>query len=84
MAISIRNLVATPNDCPLLDTLHLSFEFETLQAVDQALWEFTYHVDVIYKNLSLILGATAITSYQPGKHCVEIDINLDSILKGMR
>eukprot|EP00286_Rhodomonas_abbreviata_P010957 CAMPEP_0181323666 /NCGR_PEP_ID=MMETSP1101-20121128/19918_1 /TAXON_ID=46948 /ORGANISM="Rhodomonas abbreviata, Strain Caron Lab Isolate" /LENGTH=134 /DNA_ID=CAMNT_0023431731 /DNA_START=10 /DNA_END=414 /DNA_ORIENTATION=+ len=65
-AITLTAVSVDPNDCPLGAPLTIKMKFTATRAINKAVWDLKYMVDMASKRKLIALGTTEETSYAAG------------------
>lgn len=69
VVVDLKDVKISPNNCPLTSPLELQLSFTVSESVANAIWKFSFMVDMANKRRVIELGVSEAASYAAGAPC---------------
>ncbi len=78
VVVDLKDVKISPNNCPLTSPLELQLGFTVSESVANAIWKFSFMVDMANKRRVIELGVSEAASYAAGAPC-SVKFSIESI-----
>jgi len=78
VVVDLKDVKISPNNCPLTSPLELQLSFNVSESVANAIWKFSFMVDMANKRRVIELGVSEAASYAAGALC-SVNFSIESI-----